>query len=383
MLSPIDMKKNYLLRNASVLIVSCFVLFMVSCKKDSKTNTGGGGGGGTTPVATPTKLGFYEVDSSIYKVLLEPISKIGTQSLTNIDLVYDTGSGGLVIDASGIIPSSMITSSGFNFTGDSTVVNGITITKWADTIAYGDDNATTDKVYGNLAYANVTIGDSNGNISIQRLPFFLYYKAVDGKGNKFDAHEFDVFGVSPEYDITFQNSAYITSPFSYFDPGTGLTKGFKMDALGTANYSYNGTWVSAVTLGLTSSDITGGGYVMHQMSFQQGEGYLPIFPSTLTYNGKTVSTDVLFDTGTEPYSYLEDKTATNTTALLLPAATSISIATNSGFTYSFTTAADNNLTYVENPKYSGSDVTVLSLNFFTNNAYLIDFESHQLGVKSN
>ena len=372
--------KRYLLRNALVLTIPCLFLFMVSCKKDSKTNNGGGGG--TNPVATPTKLGFYEVDSSIYKVLLEPVTKLGTQSI-NYDLVFDTGSGGLVIDASGIVPATMITSNGFNFTGDSTVVDGITITKWADTIAYGDDNATTDKVYGNLAYANVTIGDSNGNISVQRLPFFLYYKALDSKGNKFAAHDFDVFGVSSEYDLTFKNGAYITSPFSYFDPGTGLTKGFKMDALGTANYSYNGTFVKAITLGLTSSDLSGGGYIMHQMSFIQGEGYIPIFTATLNYSGKSVSTSVLFDTGTEPYSYLEDKTATNTTPSLLAAGTPVSIATTAGFNYSYTTAADDNLTYVENPKYSGSDVSVLSLNFFTNVGYLLDFEGHQVGVKNN
>jgi hypothetical protein len=374
-----DMKKNYLLRNALVLTVSCLALFIASCKKDSNNNRGGGG---TNPIGTPTKLGFYEVDSSIYKVLLEPVTKIGTQPI-NYDLVFDTGSGGLVIDAHGIVPSSMITTSGFNFTGDSTVVNGITITKWADTIAYGDDNATTDKVYGNLAYADVVIGDNNGKISVKRLPFFLYYKAVDGKGKAFDAHEFDVFGVSPEYDLTFQNGAYITSPFSYFDPGTGLTKGFKMDALGTSNYSLDGTYVSAITLGLTSSDLTGGGYIMNQLTFVQGEGYIPIIPATLTYNGKSVSANVLYDTGTEPYSYLEDRTATNTSPLLLAANTTVSIATTSGFNYSFTTAADNNLTYLENPKYSGSDVTILSLNFFTNNAYLLDFEGHKLGVKAN
>lgn len=379
------MKKNYLLRNALVLTVSCLALFIVSCKKDSKNN---GGGGGVTPVTTATKFGFYEVDSVstnpavIYRVLLEPITKIGTTPI-NYDLVYDTGSGGLVIDANGIIPPKMITDNGFNFTTDSTVVNGITITKWADTIAYGDDNATTDKVYGNLAYADVVIGDNNGTISVKRLPFFLYYKAVDGKGKAFAPHDFDVFGVSPEYDITFQNNAYITSPFSYFNYATGLTKGFKMDALGTANYSSDGNYVKAITLGLTSADLSDG-YVMNQLTFEQGEGYLPIFPATLTYNGKTVSTDVLYDTGTEPYSYLEDKTATNTSALLLDTGKTISITTNAGaFSYSYKTLSNDNLTYVENPKYSGSDVSVLSLNFFSNVAYLLDFDNHKLGVKKN
>ncbi len=377
------MKKIYLLKCLPYFVFTFVLLAAVSCKKDPKTNTGNNNGGGVNPVATPTKLGFYEVDSSIYKVLLEPVTKIGTQTV-NYDLVFDTGSGGLVIDANGILPSSLITSTGFNFTTDSTVVNGITITNQTNTISYGDDNATTDKVYGNLAYANITIGDANGNITIKRLPFFLYYKAVDGKGKVFPPHDFDVFGVAQEYDVVFANSAYITSPFNYFDPGTGLTKGFKIDALGTANYSLNGTWVSAVTLGLTSTDLNSSGYNFSQLNFTQGEGYVPILPATLAYAGRSpVTAEVLFDTGTEPYSYLEDKTATNTTPVLLPAGTAVNLTTTSGYSYSFATATNNNLTYLENPTYSGSLTTILSLNFFTNNAYLLDFTNHKLGLKSN
>ena len=310
------------------------------------------------------------------------ISKIGTQSI-DYDLVFDTGSGGLVIDAQGVLPPTMITSSGFNFTGDSTVVDGITITNQTNIIEYGDDNATTDKVYGNLAYANVTIGDANGNISVKRLPFFIYYKAIDGTGTVLPAHDFDVFGVSSEYDITFNSGTYITSPFSYFDPGTGLTKGFKMDALGTANFSYNGTYVAALTLGLTSDDLaSNSGWYMSQISYSAGDGYVPIFPTTLVYGGKSISTQVLFDTGTEPYSYIQDPTGPKTSTQLADN-TAVSLALRSGYSYAFTTTATDNITYVENPTYSGSDVSVMSLEFFLTNSYLLDFANHQQGLKNN
>ncbi|MGN6638250.1 MAG: hypothetical protein ACTHJ8_05005 [Mucilaginibacter sp.] len=360
------------------IIPALLIFFIASCKKDNNNNIQK-----ITPTtATPTKIGFYEIDSSIYKLLLTGISTVGTQSV-NYDLIFDTGSGGLVIDANGIIPASMIGANGFVFTGDSTVVNGITITNQTNTVSYGDDNATTDKVYGNLAYASVTIGDENGKITVKRLPFFLYYKAVDGKNKKFSPHEFDVLGVAPEYDISFSNGAYITSPFSYFNPGTGLTKGFKIAALGTSNFSSEGTYVPAVTLGLTSDDLNSSGFVMHTLNFTPNEGYVPVFPTTITYSGKTISGNVLFDTGTEPYNYLEDKTYTDSVAKLLPVNTSVSFALNSGFNYSFTTSATDYLTYIENPKYSGADVSILSLEFFLNNEYLIDFDNHKLGVKNN
>jgi len=363
-------------------MIAFFVIAITSCKKDKVTPAQT-----TTPPvtnATPTQLGLYEVDSSIYKLLLINVSKIGTQSI-NYSFIFDTGSGGMVIDANGILPASMITDNGFNFTTDSTVVNGITITNQKSEVDYGDDANTTDKVYGNLAYAQVTVGDQNGNFIIKRLPFFLYYKAVDGKGVKFTAHDFDTFGVSQEYDISFPNSSYITSPFSYFDPGTGLTRGFKMAAIGTSNFSLQGTYVPGVlTLGLTADDLSpSSGFVMNQLSFDAQDGYAPIIPATITYNNKVVSTEVLFDTGTEPDSFIEDKTATNTTTLLLPSSTSVSISTSSGFNYVYTTSATENLTNVENPSSSGVDVSVMSLEFFLNNEYMLDFTNHKLGLKSN
>jgi hypothetical protein len=372
------MKKKYTLRNLSLFSCALFLFFLGSCKKDKKNPWDGGG-----PVtATPTKIGVYAVDSSIYKLLLMNITKIGTQAV-NLDLVYDTGSGGLVVDATGILPASMIGANGFTFTGDSTVVDGITVTSQTDMVQYGDDNNTTDKVYGNLAYANVTIGDNNGSIVVKRLPFFIYYKAVNSKGDKLPAHDFDVFGVSQEYDITFANSAFITSPFSYFEPGTGLTKGFKMSAIPQSQYSFQGTYVPAISLGLTADDIgTAGGFTMSTLKFYQGEGWVPIIPATISYSGKTFNADVLFDTGTEPYNYIEDP-AGPSTPTLLGDNISVTTALNSGFHYAFTTTPTDYLSYVENPTSSGSNVTVMSLEFFLNNEYLLDFTNHKMGLKKD
>lgn len=368
------MKKNYQFKKLLFISGSLLLLLIAACKKDKNT---------TPATATPKVIGFYEVDSSIYKILLMNISQIGTKT-TDYDLIFDTGSGGMVLDANGIVPASMITSTGFNFTGDSTVVDGITITNQSSTIEYGDNNATTSKVYGNLAYANVTVGDQNGSIVVKRLPFFLYWKAVDNNGKMQPAHDFDVFGVSPEYDLTFSNGVFITSPFSYYDPGAGLTKGFKMAALGTTNFSQNGTYVPAITLGLTTADLTSGGYSLSTLKFYNGEGYLPIFPARLSYSGGTAfNGDVLFDTGTEPYSYIEDPAATAASVLLSAGANVSVTVTNSSFNYSYTTSATDNLTYVENSGQSGSTISVISLDFFLSNSYLLDFTNHQLGLKNN
>jgi len=373
------MIKKYPTKSYLLISVSFLLFAIASCKKDNKSNV-------TQQVvtATPTSFGLYESDSSIYKELNTAIAKIGTYNV-DYPILFDTGSGGMVIDANSILPGSMITSSGFNFTGDSTVVGGITITSQKSIIEYGDDNATTDKVYGNLAYASVTVGDqATGSITIKRLPFFLYYKAVNGQGDQYGPHEFDTFGVSSEYDLSFANNVNIMSPLSYFVPGTGLTSGFKMAALGTSNFSYEGGYVSnAVILGLTADDLaSSSGFSMTQLNYIAGDGYAPIIPSTITYSGKKVTTDIVFDTGTEPDSFIEDPTFSGSTTLLQPN-TPVTVATTSGFNYSYTTSAADNLTYVENPNTSGGDVSVMSLEFFLTNSYLLDYADNKLGLKSN
>ena len=361
----------------SLLFISVLLFTIASCKKDKPSQQS------AVVNAMPTTLGLIETDSSIYKLLLIAISKVGTQNV-NYDLVFDTGSGGMVMDASGIVPSSMITSSGFNFSGDSTIVNGITITSQTSNIEYGADSATTDTVYGNLAYPPVTVGDQNGNIIIKRLPFFLYYKAVNTNGNVYPPHDFDVFGATEEYDVTFPNNSYISSPFSYFDPGTGLTKGFKIAPLGTNYFSYIGGYAPGViTLGLTSADLSSAsGFTMSQLYYYAGIGYPPIIPASITYNSKNFTTNVIFDSGTEPYTYLEDPSFSGSTTLL-PQNSNVAVSTNSGFNYNYTISPTDNLTVVENPNTSGGIISIISLEYFLNNEYMLDLTNHRLGLKTN
>ncbi|HVV55145.1 MAG TPA: hypothetical protein VHC47_07470 [Mucilaginibacter sp.] len=352
------------------------LFFVSSCKKDSSGNQ-------VIPSSsTPKQLGLYEADSSIYRELDIMVAKIGTQAV-DFNLVFDTGSGGMVIDAHGIVPSSMITDAGFSFSGDSTVVDGITITNQTSMVEYGDDNNTISKVYGNLAYANVTIGDSNGTIVVKRLPFFLYFKSVDGKGNPINPHEFDVMGVSSEYDITFSNGVYITSPFSYYNVGTSLKRGFKMAALGAGNFSLSGTSVpDVITLGLTQSDLGNSGFKTTQLVFVGGQGYIPVISGSIGLVNDNVPAEMIFDTGTEPYTYIEDPNAPSGIFVLQPN-NRVSIQTSTGFNYGYTVTAKDNLTVVENPNYSGSSISVISLDFFLQNEYFLDFDDHVVGLKSN
>ena len=367
-----------------LLSLSFLLLIIASCKKEKTT---------PKPVdATPIKIGLYEeIDSIIYKIPYIPVTKLGTQTLsTQFNAqVFDTGSGGMVIDAEGILPASMIsTSNGFSFAGaDSIVYAGITITNQKNTISYGDD-ADISTVYGNLAYADVTVGDETGNVVIKHVPFLLYYKATDKNGKLYDPHEFDVFGANPQFDISIgrNSSVAIQSPFNYYTPGTGLTKGFKIAALGTGNFSSASEipiTPGVITLGLTVADLaSSSGFTTSTLQNNANDGADPYLPATITYNNKSITGSVLFDTGTAGYNYIEDPTADKTTTIL-PTSTPVKVLLSTGFDYSFTTMPTDYLTQVENPSTSTNPVSILSIEFFLTNEYMLDYTHNTIGLKNN
>lgn len=357
----------------------CLVLLTVvapSCKKE--TTVSSAYGGTTTSSAHLATLGLYQYASGVNKRIFIPITKVGTQAISYLS-IFDTGSAGMTIDASGILPASMITSTGIIVTGDSVVVNGITVTSKTSVMSYGDNTGIT-KEYGNLAYAPVTIGDNNGSITTKRIPIFLYYKKIDGTGTQAAPHSGDVFGVGP--GTSYANSA-IASPLSYFTTGTGVTSGFRLALLNNNYFTSNVTYVAGLlTLGLLESDLSSSGFIMHPLSYTTSGGYSPNIPATITYSGKSTAAQVLFDTGTPSVTIIEDKAAAST-AGALPVNTAVTVTTNKGFTYTYLTSSTSNLTSVENPNVTGDYRTIFSLDFFIKNEFLTDYSNHQIGLKNN
>ncbi len=361
---------KYLFLFAGGLILS---MFISSCHKDNNNIP--------IPQAKPiATLGLYELDSSIYKRVFIGITKVGNVS-TAYYTVFDTGSSGMTLDATGILPASMITSTGITVPGDSVVVNGITVTNQTAVIAYGDAQSEIQES-GNLAYATITIGDQNGNVTTSRIPFFLYYKIMDVTSNsQLPPHSNDVFGVGP--GVSFANSA-IGSPLSYFKQTNGGISGFKLAMLNNAEFSMTPTYVPGLlTIGLVPDDISSSsGFVMHSLTQYLQGGYSPDIPATVSYGGQTIAATLLFDTGTPAISLIENSKAP-TNISQLPDNTPVTITTNNGFTYSYTTSSSDNVTDVAKPSFTGDPRTIFSINFFTQNEFLTNYRDHKIGLKNN
>jgi hypothetical protein len=356
----------------NILWIFCgigLIISVSSCVKDLQPVT-----------TTTTTLGLYEYGADSGKRVFMPISKIGTNKI-NYYSVFDTGSSGMTIDAHSLIPEAMITSSGIQFTGDSVTVNGITIIAGQYTLSYGNRTGLT-KEYGYLAYAPLTIGDANGSMSAERVPIFLYYKVVDETTGKTETaqHALDIFGVGPG---TSYATSEIVSPLVYFSNDPSLISGFKLSALPRTMFSGSGTYVAKLLkVGLSTEDITSGGFIMHQLNNMGVGGYSPDIPATITYSNQTIKGNVLFDTGTPLFSIIENKFALSSTGPL-PASTPVTVTTDMGFTYTYTTTTTNNLTQVQNPNITGDYRTIFGIDFFMENEYLTDYMHHQIGLKND
>jgi hypothetical protein len=127
-------------------------------------------------IQQPTAVNLYPSTSSAdSNRLFIRVTAVGTTAVS-MPLAFDTGSAGITLYAPDIFPSSMVSSSGFTFAPGQTSIsfNGITVTNQAGTRKYG--SATTGKTQtGNIGFAQVTFGDSDGELVTGVMPVFLYY----------------------------------------------------------------------------------------------------------------------------------------------------------------------------------------------------------------
>jgi hypothetical protein len=368
------MKLAYLSQFRINTIIIVTALLFAACKK----------GGSTDPAPAPVPkplatLGLYQYTDNTNKRIFIPISQIGSQQV-NFFGIFDTGSSGLTMDANDLIPASMITTNGIQFSGDSVNVNGITITNKTARYSYGDATGSTIE-YGNLAYAPITVGNSAGTVTTKRIAFFLYYKIIDGTGKQMPQHSADVFGVGPGNGSGFSYAA-IESPLNGFTLPTGVTSGFKLAELNSP-FTTKGDFVrNLLTIGLVPDDLTStSGFTMHQLSNSSVGGYSPNIPATITYGSTTTNALVLFDTGAPSVTVIENSKETKALGSL-PANTDVTITTNKGFVYKYTTTSTGNLTEIQNPNITGDYRSILSINFFVDNQILTNYSGHTIGLKN-
>jgi hypothetical protein len=364
-------------------------------------------------ITKPTTINLYPSQSASSAPLLRVmVTSVGGVT-ANMALGFDTGSAGVTLYAQSIFPASMVSASGFVFpAGQSSITyNGITVTSLQGTRSYGTVNQTVE--HGNLGFAELTFGDASGTVTTQVMPIFLFFAIDDTTGNGFAPTSYwqGWFGVaSTDGTIDVAGS---TAPAGGF-VGCATDSTITCNVVSAMKYIDYGNQVNAGFLlspaPLQSCDITTAGSCQPQpmltvgvdANVESGFSTTPLVCPPSGYTGpasiagypvcqKSLQVTVaasgadagsysgyaVFDTGT-PDFYLSTPSASILQSGLDPGSM-VTITTLSGFNYSYT--ADETATTNTQIDLGGNSDSIFGIQYFTTNAYLLDFTAGIVGWK--
>ena len=354
-----------------------------------------GGGNGesadsTNAISAPVTINLTPANQNGAQRLFVSVSRVGTLQ-TSLPLLFDTGSGGVTMDATQVFPPNVVSSSGFSFPEGSTSItfDGITVTNVGLDVTFPDTIQ-----HGNIGSAQITFGDASGNVTTATMPLFFYYAITDRLGNPLPMPpQKGIFGVN---GITTEARGNLASPIKYLQ-FKNLDTGFLLNPVG----SYpscditQGTCPTRplLTVGLDASresaftafsmicdmqNVTGptGAYTINPGI----NGCSSVLPATVSVDGVALNSapapTVVFDTGSPGYALSTSLTVsapTNGTVLQvsLLAANATAPCT---YAWSVGSGVDTNTSLAAGPAIIGS-------NFFLNHAYLVDFSRSIIGVQ--
>jgi hypothetical protein len=398
-------------RSIQLLFVGLLAAWLAACGPGSARFTGGGPPpppGGT--ITQPTALNLYPNQSPSQSALLTVmVTSVGSVSVS-MPLGFDTGSAGVTLYAESIFPSNLVSSSGFVFSAGQTSLtyNGITVTNLQGTRSYGTLNQTVE--YGNLGFAELTIGDAQGTLTTEVMPVFLFYSLQDVTGHPYSPPGwqgwFGVASTDGTIDVAgaveppggfaacsqqSNTSCYVVSAIKYFDYGSQVNGGFILSpaTIQTCDITTAGSCTPApmLTVGLDAGVESGfsttplvcppNGYVGPPVIAGYPVCQKNIPNVTIAASGGSFTGDAFFDTGT-PYIYLSTPPGSSFPSTV-PAGTTVTVTPPSGFNYSYTAAGTGTAYTVVDAGGNGN--SIIGVQYFTTNSFLLDFTSSIEGWK--
>ena len=384
---------------------------LTACGGSSSTNPGGG-----PAPNSPRVINLYPTAPPSGNRIYVMATSVGSTAVT-MPLIFDTGSAGITLNASAIFPSTVVTSSGFVFPAGETSISygGITVTNQQGTRVYGGGGPNGTTQIGNIGYATVTFGDSSGTLTTSTMPIFLYYSIVlTATGQPIaPGPQQGIFGVNSTTNVIAQagstepadgyppcsqqstGTCRVVSVLKYVQYGQGLHAGFLLSpaSLQSCDITTAGSCAPQpmLTLGLTSTqeagfntiDLTCPPPANTYVGPPSMEGYpvcLAAIPqTTIAVSGLatgTLTTEVIFDSGT-PYMVVRVPAGVRFPDPV-PNGADVSIATPSGFTYSYTAAPGiaNTVIQIDDPNQS-----IVGVAYFTTNSLFVDYGTSTEGWK--
>jgi hypothetical protein len=362
-------------------------------------------------IQQPTALDLYPSQDNDRLYVM--VTSVGNQS-ASLPVVFDTGSSGVALNALAIFPSSIVTSSGFVIPAgqESITYNGVTVTNLVGTRPYGGSQGTTE--HGNLGFAQVSFGDSSGQLTTAIMPVFFYYSIEETATGEPQApqHKQGWFGANGAADkiyattpvegapnslpcsMSSQADCYLVSALKYLYYAPPCHAGFMLTPfpLQPCDIAVADSCLPAPMLTVGLNDELESGFSQVTLTCPQGDysgpdiivglevcaDQVPFTTVSVTLPRQppvtvTLNQSVLFDSG-NPAADIEDESGNLPSPL--PSNTSVEVIPPSGFTYSYE-AQESGVTKTT----VGNASTGFGIYYFTQHSFFIDFTSNVEGWK--
>jgi hypothetical protein len=366
-------------------------------------------------IETPIVINLYPNQSAIAPPRLAVMATSVGSVPVSMPLIFDTGSAGVTLYAPDIFPSSLVTAAGFVFPSGRTSItySGITVTNQQGTRTYGSTDLRAQN--GNIGYAQLTLGDAQGQIKTAVMPVFLYYSITDvatGQALEVPSFQRGIFGVAstsgtivlpgsvepsggyPACATDTNSTCYVGGALKYLQYGDSVSAGFMLSPapIRSCDITTAGSCAPAsmLTIGLNSTLKVGfstvslpcppNGYVGPASIAGYPVCQKTIDNTTVMVSGNTLGTimgGAVFDTGTANMQIATPAGSSFPSTVSI--GSSVLVTTSSGFAYSYITTNSDPLATIVNADFSGS--TIVGIGYFTTNSFFIDFGSGSEGWK--
>jgi hypothetical protein len=303
------------------------------------------------------------------------IISIGTKQV-NTPIMIATGSAGMTTECETVLPRQLCSVNGIKIDKETTIDN-IRITTNRAVADYG-----TYSDYGNIAFANVTIGSPMNAVSIaQPIPILIRYKMarrLTGQVVGGPLWPKGIFGIAL---ATSEAQGQLTSPLLAVRTANGLDKGYIIGEVGdswttcVAN-KHSCPNVSALTVGLDSAHSDG--FKKTKLDQTPTKIKLPLVPTCIKWQDNEWCKPTLFDTGNSTVAI--DDPGVSFKYKAVPTSESIKVTSPIVGQWDFKTRYSPEVEIIKQSDPMLNFFT-LGMRFFEKNKLLVDYDTSELGVE--
>ncbi|UVC13654.1 hypothetical protein [Mesorhizobium onobrychidis] len=288
-------------------------------------------------------------------------------------LLFDTGSSGMTIDCTVVLPTKMCSEKGIKIK-KTFELDGLTVTTQKTVMHYG----TYDE-YGNVASARVIFGSADSAASTAvSIPFLIRYKEVRRSTGEVVGGPLwpkGIFGVSPLGGGG--PNQMLKSPLNSVSAGNGLRQGYFLSPIGTdwkvcTNEDLNCPQIDALHIGL--SDSVKKDFKIKKWERASKNYNFPTTEACIFWGKKPICRPTLYDTGNS--TIMVAGGPPKKPGLSLDTGVNVTVTSPNHDEWRFTTTYKPEVEFVPQIEHH-----IIGVRYFETNSLLFDLESKEIGFR--